>query len=147
VRVGASAAFGAGLAAITGDDVLNGALIAGYSRAYNDESPSWLDSVEVFGTALEAAAIPQIVGTGKSTVLVAKGLKKIIKFLGPGAKGILNRSDDLILLSKDKLRRVRFDINNPFPHKSPHGHVEFFNGNKWKQLQPKQIYPKNVLKE
>lgn len=37
VRVGASAAFGSGLAAITGDDVLNGALIAAYSRAYNDE--------------------------------------------------------------------------------------------------------------
>jgi hypothetical protein len=42
MRVGASAAFGAGLAAITGDDVLNGALIAAYSRAYNDHAV-WLE--------------------------------------------------------------------------------------------------------
>lgn len=31
---------------------------------------------------------------------------------------------DKIFLSADKCRRIRFDINRPFPHQSPHAHVE-----------------------
>ena len=50
--------------------------------------------------------------------------KKLISdYVGKDAQLIKNKSGDTVLLSKDGKRRVRFDINNPAPHKNPHGHV------------------------
>ena len=38
LRLGAASAFGAGVAYLTGDDPVQGALIAGFSRAFNDDN-------------------------------------------------------------------------------------------------------------
>lgn len=43
-----------------------------------------------------------------------------------------NTSDDLIILSKDGNRKIRFDINNPSPHNNPHVHIEKKVNGKWK---------------
>ena len=39
-------------------------------------------------------------------------------------------------------RRVRFDINRPAPHTSPHAHVEELVDGKWRKSGP--IYPTDV---
>ncbi len=46
--------------------------------------------------------------------------EKISAWIGKDSKMIKNQSGDLVFLSKDGQRRVRFDFNNPAPHKSPH---------------------------
>lgn len=48
------------------------------------------------------------------------------------------------MLSKDGTRKVRVDINKPFPHKNPHTHVEEMVNGVWQKSGP--IYPKGVPK-
>ena len=85
----------------------------------------------------------------------AKGLLKAPKkgggvaddiagWLGKDAKVISNKAGDKVFLSKEGTKRLRFDIKNPHPHKSPHGHVEISKNGKWKKSGP--IYPKDVPK-
>jgi hypothetical protein len=56
----------------------------------------------------------------------------------------------LVIESADGAKKVRFDINDPSPHNSPHGHVEEFKQVKNK-MKPKYksgpIYPKDVPHE
>ncbi|MCK5228880.1 MAG: hypothetical protein KAR13_01360, partial [Desulfobulbaceae bacterium] len=68
----------------------------------------------------------------------------IAGWLGKDAKVITNKAGDKIFLSKEGTKRFRFDIKNPHPHKSPHGHVEILKNGKWKKSGP--IYPKDVPK-
>ncbi len=63
-------------------------------------------------------------------------------YLGEGAKMIENLEKDLIFISKDGRKRVRFDLNNPKPHRNPHGHVEELINGKWQKSGP--IYPVDV---
>jgi hypothetical protein len=67
---------------------------------------------------------------------------KIQGWLGSNSRLIRNKAGDLIFLSADGIRRVRFDINNPKPHASPHGHVEEFLNGIWQKSGP--IYPNDV---
>lgn len=76
---------------------------------------------------------------------VADASNKISDWLGPGARAVKNDADDLVLLSKDGTRRVRFDVNRPYPHKNPHAHVDELVNGKW--VKSGQIYPRNVLPE
>ena len=55
---------------------------------------------------------------------------------------ITNEAGDVIFLSNDGLRRVRFDFNRPYPHLNPHCHVEMKIDGKWIKSGP--IYPKDV---
>jgi RHS repeat-associated protein len=71
-----------------------------------------------------------------------RALNAIKDFLGPGARTIRNSADDLIAISRDGTRRVRFDINNPHPHQSPHTHVEWFSGGRWRGTR---VYPPDVV--
>jgi hypothetical protein len=48
-------------------------------------------------------------------------------------------------MSADETKRVRFDINNPSPHKNPHAHVEQKIEDNWVKSGP--IYPKDVPQE
>jgi hypothetical protein len=68
--------------------------------------------------------------------------KEIQEWLGEDARFIKNDSGDTILLSKNGNRRVRFDINRPYPHESPHGHIEEFVNGKWQKSGP--IYPHDI---
>ena len=67
---------------------------------------------------------------------------QVKQFLGKDARVITNEAGDTIFLSKDGLRRVRFDINRPDPHLNPHSHVEMKVDGKWIKSGP--IYPKDV---
>jgi hypothetical protein len=69
--------------------------------------------------------------------------KQLSEWLGEGSKLVRNNAGDPVFLSKDGLRRVRFDFNKPKPHENPHAHVEFNIGDdRWEGYG--QIYPKDV---
>ncbi len=68
--------------------------------------------------------------------------KRISGWLGEGTRLIRNEAGDSIFVSKDGLRRVRFDFNRPYPHNNPHAHVEYKVGVDWEEFG--QIYPTDV---
>ncbi|MDD2377030.1 MAG: hypothetical protein PHD15_05710 [Clostridia bacterium] len=68
--------------------------------------------------------------------------KNIKDLLGKDTKIIINKNGDKIFISKDGTRRVRFDINNPSPHQSPHAHIEELVNGAWKKTGP--VYPTDV---
>ena len=49
---------------------------------------------------------------------------KLSEFLGEGTKKIINEAGDVNFISKDNLRKVRFDINKFTPHNEPHIDIE-----------------------
>ena len=54
---------------------------------------------------------------------VEKVSKEVKNFLGPDYKSITNKSQDSIFISKDGLRKIRFDIKNSHGDR-PHIHME-----------------------
>lgn len=61
-----------------------------------------------------------------------------------------NEAGDLVMESADGLKKIRFDINRPAPHKNPHSHVEIFKKVKNKKVPVEKsgpIYPKDVPHE
>lgn len=84
--------------------------------------------------------------TATGSRLVDEAFDAVNDFLGSGTKAIPTKNGDLVLLSKDGTRRVRFDINHPKPHKNPHMHVEVRNPDgTWNKSG--QIYPRDVPHE
>ncbi|MCL1999440.1 MAG: hypothetical protein FWG65_11815 [Turicibacter sp.] len=85
-------------------------------------------------------------GKASSNPKISKILTHMEDWLGAEARLIRNKYGDKIILSKDGLRRVRFDINRPKPHNNQHMHVEHLVGSKWKAVDPnkKQLYPYDV---
>lgn len=87
-------------------------------------------------------------GEGSISVEVVQLEKKLSEWLGEGTKLLRNEAGDPILLSKDGLRKVRFDFKNPEPHEFPHMHLEQKINNKWEDVVGSegipQIYPKDV---
>jgi hypothetical protein len=83
---------------------------------------------------------PFVKSFDKLKVLEAE--KMIKAYLGENSLLIRNQAQDLVLISQDRLRKVRFDFNNPKPHNNPHMHVEQIKGSKWKDSG--QIYPVDV---
>lgn len=67
---------------------------------------------------------------------------RVSNWLGDGTRLIKNPEGDLVFISQDKLRRVRFDFNRTKPHNNPHCHVEIKRGDRWDKSGP--IYPKDV---
>ncbi|MBS0621606.1 MAG: RHS repeat-associated core domain-containing protein [Verrucomicrobia bacterium] len=64
-------------------------------------------------------------------------------WLGESTTLIHNKAGDPVILSKDGLRRVRFDFKRPYPHQNPHMHVDEYMGcGIWKESG--QIYPIDV---
>lgn len=76
--------------------------------------------------------------------LVEQTAKDIRTWVGQDARLIRNEAGDTILVSKNGTRRVRFDVHRPYPHQSPHAHVEELVNGKWKKSGP--IYPVDVPK-
>ena len=52
-------------------------------------------------------------------------------FLGGGYKAITNKAGDTVLMSKDGLRKMRFDFNNTSGD-LPHVHIEQFVNGRWR---------------
>lgn len=76
----------------------------------------------------------------RSTIKAAKQAKT---WLGKDCKVIANKAGDNIFISKDGLRKIRFDIKNSHGDK-PHIHLEVFRKGKWRDALSGQhrIYPK-----
>ncbi|MBX7067641.1 MAG: RHS repeat-associated core domain-containing protein [Parachlamydiales bacterium] len=72
---------------------------------------------------------------------VAEIEKMIESYLGEGTLMRRNNFGDLVFLSQDGLRRVRFDFIRPSPHNNPHMHVDLKIENKWIESR---IYPIDV---
>lgn len=87
------------------------------------------------GVAREAAKT----GTG----LVDDAARQAKSWLGKDYKVITNKAGDNIFMSKDGLRKMRFDIKNPHGD-APHIHLEIFKNGKWTDAIPgnHRIYPK-----
>lgn len=66
---------------------------------------------------------------------------KLSEWLGKETRMIKNKAGDLVFLSKDARKRVRFDFLRPNPHNNPHMHLEELIDNEW--IGPR-IYPKDV---
>ena len=79
-------------------------------------------------------------------VLAGGGIasKQTQSWLDKNYEVITNKAGDKIFISKDGARRIRFDLNNPSPHKNPHAHVEELINGKWTKSGP--VYTKNVPK-
>ncbi len=93
----------------------------------------------VGGKAIGAGAAKR--GGGSIDDLVSN----IAEWLGPGSRAIKNDAGDLIMVSANGTKRLRFDINRPYPHGSPHSHVEELVNGTWKKSGP--IFPKDVTPE
>lgn len=88
---------------------------------------------------LESAAS---IGNGAKIAEVVQLETKISGWLGEGTRFIRNEAGDAVFLSKDGLRRVRFDFNSVHPHNNPHSHVEIKIDGDWVKSGP--IYPTDV---
>ncbi|MDN3507836.1 MAG: hypothetical protein P0S94_02820, partial [Simkaniaceae bacterium] len=69
---------------------------------------------------------------------ITKLEKEISSWLGKESKCIYNKAGDPVFLSKDGLRKVRFDFKRPNPHQSPHMHLERLEKGHWKEI--KRVY-------
>ena len=101
-------------------------------------------SVESLHMGEQKSLLDSVFGVGNSTKIAEVGRleRQISDWLKEGAKFIRNESGDSVFLSKDGLRRVRFDFNNTSPHHNCHAHVEVKINDKW--VKSGQIYPIDV---
>jgi RHS repeat-associated protein len=81
-------------------------------------------------------------GTSEAVNKVDDLASNIKKWIGNDGRVITNKNGDKVFLSSDGTKRVRYDINNPSPHNSPHGHVEELINGKWQKSGP--LYPTDV---
>ena len=81
-------------------------------------------------------------GSSAKIAEVVKLENEISSWLGEGTQFIRNKAGDPIFLSKDGVRKVRFDFNHPFPHESPHLHFEHLVDGEWQEIS--RIYPIDV---
>jgi hypothetical protein len=100
-----------------------------YKRLQTAEKTLLLESVAGLENSMKIAEIVQLE-------------QQISSWLGESTQLIRNGAGDPIFLSKDGIRKVRFDFNRPFPHESPHLHFEHFIDGEWKEIN--RIYPSNV---
>jgi RHS repeat-associated protein len=121
-----------------------------YNRLYTNIG---IESVLLVGAGV--GAIKGMLGVGKAkralrklskTLIYEKHIfnieRKISSWLGKGTQFIRNNAGDPIFLSKDGLRKVRFDFKRPYPHESPHLHFEHLVKGEWEEIS--RIYPIDV---
>ncbi|NGX37908.1 MAG: hypothetical protein K1000chlam2_01076 [Chlamydiae bacterium] len=95
-------------------------------------------------TAERTLVLESVAGLESSAKIaeVVRLEKKISEWLGDSTRLIRNQAEDPIFLSKDGLRKVRFDFNRPTPHESPHLHFEYFVDGEWQEIS--RIYPSDI---
>ena len=74
---------------------------------------------------------------------VQETAKSVKQWLSKGSRAIINDSGDLVLMSKDGLRKMRFDIKNPHGYPT-HMHLQVLENGKWRDAIPgtHHLYPK-----
>ncbi len=80
--------------------------------------------------------------TGAKIAEVVQLENQVSGWLGEGTQFIRNKAGDPIFISKDGLRKLRFDFNRPAPHESPHLHLEQFVDGEWQEIS--RVYPIDV---
>jgi len=119
--------FLAGLGAMPGDE---------------DTGPGWLAGARVgvllggIGRAGRGVSL-----AARESGSTARAIRFAEDFLGEGASLKINDAGDAVFVSRDGTRRLRFDINRPYPHQSPHAHIDELVDGKW---TTKRIYPTDV---
>ena len=93
------------------------------------------------GKAVTGAAVEQKIANASSSV--QETAKSVKQWLGKGSRMIINDNGDLVLMSKDGLRKMRFDVKNPHGY-PPHMHLEVFKNGGWRNAIPgtHHLYPK-----
>jgi RHS repeat-associated protein len=78
---------------------------------------------------------------------LSRSLDILADWLGPNVQVKTNSHGDKVFLSENGTRRIRFDINHPYPHNDPHGHIEILVDGKWRDYIPgvHAIYPSDVI--
>lgn len=121
----------------------------GAARAAINGQPYGLWDVSIdaiagaFGGGVSAALLRRCIAPAEEgRELVERTAKDIRAWVGDDARLIRNDAGDTILISKEGTRRVRFDVNRPYPHQSPHAHVEELVNGEWRKSGP--IYPADV---
>jgi hypothetical protein len=119
------------------------------TAAYVCDDPAWLSSPDTAAPDVRGSPTAPESGSWESPAVardravaaetagtvdrVGSAVSKASEWLGPDARAITNGAGDKIFLSKDGLRRIRTDINRhrPYPHQSPHAHVEELVNDSW----------------
>lgn len=102
-----------------------------------------IDARDAGGVALAAAGF---LPAGKIARRSSDAFDLIMRHVGDNATAMLNEAGDLILQSKSGLKEVRFDFNNPSPHRSPHVHVIEYKRVKNNKVETRndRVYPNDV---
>lgn len=101
------------------------------------------------GKAIDAVRAAEAVGTKVSSSAVANDkiqdtTKKIVEWVGEDARFIRNEYNDVVIVSADNTRKVRFDLNHPNPHLNSHMHTEEYVNGEWIKTR---VYPSEVTPE
>ena len=91
----------------------------------------------IIGAGMKEAATKTASTTAKGSIQKVKD--DIVEWLGADFRFIRNSNDDIVLLSSDDTKRVRFDFNHPAQHEYPHMHVEELVDDTWVKSGP--IFP------
>ena len=80
---------------------------------------------------------------------ILKAQKAVQRFIGSSGQAFRNEAGDLVVLSSDEMREVRFDFKRTFPHRHPHMHIveyEWVKNNK-RRLAEERIWPCDLPNE
>jgi hypothetical protein len=96
---------------------------------------------ESVGGVVEQVEVDAIIKGSSKNVQEAYSSAKA--WLGADCRAITNPSGDMVFMSKDGLRKFRFDIKNP-NRDLPHVHLEVLHNGKWRDAAKgnHRIYPK-----
>jgi RHS repeat-associated protein len=125
-------ATGINALASAGDHIGNGRVLRGSAEA---------------GIMVAGGAAAQRLGGAVSRALSHQRVRGLVtRFVGNDARAFLNDAGDLVIQSSDELREVRFDINRPHPHQSPHVHVVEYKRVKNRKVEVRndRVYPSDV---
>ena len=116
-------------------------IISGDFRGFfNELGKQWENAI--YNSDFWIGVAFSVAGSNSNNAKINQLAKDLRKWVGNDARGFVNKSNDLIILSKDQTRRIRFDLNNYQPHQHPHAHVEEYTNGNWEKSGP--LYPKDV---
>jgi hypothetical protein len=83
-----------------------------------------------------------------ATDRIQSALRAVRRFIGPSGRAFRNEAGDLVVLSGDEMREVRFDFNDPSPHDHPHMHVIDYKQIKTNKIPDpnRRLWPSDVPK-
>jgi len=112
------------------------------AMSYSEAFSQWTDPEKLLlAASIYAGGITAPVRAG--TRSIDDALAQSRQFLGKDFRAITNKAGDSVFLSKDGLKKMRFDVRNP-GNDAPHVHIEVLRNNKWRDAIPgtHRIYPK-----